>query len=93
MPSFGAMLTFDVGSGDDALRVVDGLRLACFAASLGGTRTITQIPATMAFLDIPEAERQQMGIHLGMVRVSPGLEHEDDLVADFDQALARVQAR
>ena len=93
MPSFGAMLTFDVGSGDDALRVVDGLRLACFAASLGGTRTITQIPATMAFLDIPEEERHQMGIHQGMVRVSPGLEHEDDLVADFDQALARVQAR
>lgn len=90
MPSFGAMLTFDVGSGDDALRVVDGLRLACCAASLGGTRTITQIPATMAFLDIPDAERQQMGIHQGMVRVSPGLEHEADLIADFDQALARL---
>lgn len=87
MPSFGAMLTFDVGSGDAALRVVDHLRLACFAASLGGTRTITQIPATMAFLDIPEAERVQMGIHQGMVRVSAGLEHVADLVADFDQAL------
>lgn len=90
MSAFGGMLTFDVGAGDRALRVVDGLRLACFAASLGGTRTITQIPATMAFLDIPEAERQQMGIHQGMVRVSAGLEHADDLVADFDQALARA---
>jgi methionine-gamma-lyase len=90
MPSFGAMLTFDTGDGDTALRVVDGLRLACFAASLGGTRTITQIPATMAFLDISEEERQQMGIHQGMIRVSPGLEHVDDLIADFDQALARA---
>lgn len=90
MPSFGAMLTFDVGDGDTALRVADGLQLACFAASLGGTRTITQIPATMAFLDIPEDERQQMGIHQGMVRVSPGLEHVDDLIADVDQALARA---
>jgi methionine-gamma-lyase len=90
MPLFGAMLTFDVGSSAAALRVVDGLRLACFAASLGGTRTITQIPATMAFLDIPEAERLQMGIHPGMIRVSAGLEHVDDLVADFSQALARL---
>lgn len=88
MPLFGAMLTFDVGSGEAALRVVDHLRLACFAASLGGTRTITQIPATMAFLDIAETERVQMGIHQGMVRVSAGLEHVDDLIADFDQALA-----
>lgn len=90
MPAFGAMLSFDVGSADAALRVVDGLRLACFAASLGGTRTTTQIPATMAFLDIPEAERLQMGISPGMVRVSAGLEHPDDLIADLDQALARV---
>ncbi len=88
MPSFGAMLTFDVGTSERALRVVDGLRLACFAASLGGTRTITQIPATMAFLDIPDAERERMGIHPGMVRVAAGLEHADDLVADFSQALA-----
>jgi methionine-gamma-lyase len=93
MPSFGAMLTFDVGDGDTALRVVEGLQLACFAASLGGTRTITQIPATMAFLDIPEDERQRMGIHQGMVRVSPGLEHVDDLIADFDHALAGVATR
>jgi methionine-gamma-lyase len=92
MPAFGAMLTFDVGSAEAALRVVDRLKLACFAASLGGTRTITQIPATMAFLDIPEEERRQMGIHPGMVRVSPGLEHEADLMADFDQALAVGQA-
>lgn len=90
MPAFGGMLTFDAGDGERALRVVDGLRLACFAASLGGTRTITQIPATMAFLDIPEDERQRMGIHQGMVRVSAGLEHVDDLIADFDQALARA---
>jgi len=90
MPSFGAMLTFDVGSGAAALAVVDHLRLACFAASLGGTRTITQIPATMAFLDIPEAERVQMGIHQGMVRVSAGLEHVDDLIADFDAALTHA---
>jgi len=90
MPSFGAMLTFDVGDAEAALRVVDSLELACFAASLGGVRTTTQIPATMAFLDIPEEERSQMGIAEGMVRVSTGLEDADDLIADFDAALARI---
>jgi methionine-gamma-lyase len=90
MPDYGAMLSFDVGSAEAALRVADGLRLACFAASLGGTRTTVQIPATMAFLDIPDAERRQMGIAPGMVRVSAGLEHVDDLTADLGQALARI---
>ena len=88
MPKFGAMLTFDVGDGPSALAVVDRLRLACFAASLGGVRTTTQVPATMAFLDISEDERQQMGISQGMVRVSAGLEDADDLMADFASALS-----
>jgi methionine-gamma-lyase len=90
MPAFGAMLTFEVADGPSALRVVDGLQLACFAASLGGVRTTTQVPATMAFLDIPEEERQQMQISRGMVRVSAGLEDAADLAADFDRALSRL---
>ena len=57
MPKFGAMLTFDVGTAESALKVLDTLELATFAASLGGVRTTTQIPATMAFLDIPFSNR------------------------------------
>lgn len=90
MPKFGAMLTFDVGTEDAALQVVTRLQLACFAASLGGVRTTTQIPATMAFLDVPEAQRREMQISPGMVRVSTGLEDVDDLVADFDAALSAI---
>jgi methionine-gamma-lyase len=67
--------------------VCKSLRLASFAASLGGVRTVTQLPATMAFLDIPEEERQQMGITQGMIRVSVGIEKVDDLIADFARAL------
>ena len=70
--------------------MLDGLRLACFAASLGGVRTTTQIPASMAFLDISEDERRQMGISDGMIRVSVGIEDIDDLIEDFDRALALV---
>jgi len=90
MPGFGAMLAFDVGDAERALRVVTGLELACFAASLGGVRTTTQIPATMAFLDIPEEERRRMGISEGMVRISAGLEDAGDLAADFDAALSAI---
>ena len=99
MPKFGAMLTFEVVDGDtatsagsvQAVRVLDNLELATFAASLGGVRTTTQVPATMAFLDIDPEQRARMNISDGMIRVSAGLEDIDDLIADFDQALARIQ--
>lgn len=90
MPKFGAMLTFEVEDGDAALKVLDNLELSCFSASLGGTRTTTQIPALMAFLDIPKEERLEMGIRDGMIRVSAGLEDVDDLIEDFDAAIAKI---
>jgi methionine-gamma-lyase len=90
MPKFGGMMSFDVGDAERALKVLDSLKLCCFAASLGGVRTTTQIPASMAFLDIPEEERRQMGISDGMIRVSVGIEDVNDLISDFDQALAQI---
>lgn len=90
MPKFGAMLTFEVRDADAALKVLDNLQLSCFSASLGGTRTTTQIPALMAFLDIPKEERLEMGIRDGMIRVSAGLEDVDDLIDDFDAAIAKI---
>jgi methionine-gamma-lyase len=88
MPEFGGMLTFEVDDADKALKVLDNLELCCFAASLGGVRTTTQIPASMAFLDVPEEQRREMNIADGMIRVSTGLEDPDDLIADFDAALS-----
>ena len=90
MPDFGGMLTFEVDTADAALTVLDNLQLSCFAASLGGVRTTTQIPASMAFLDVPEEQRLQMNIADGMIRVSTGLEDARDLIADFDEALALI---
>jgi methionine-gamma-lyase len=90
MPKFGGMLTFEVNDADDALKVLDNLELSCFAASLGGVRTTTQIPASMAFLDVPEEQRREMNIADGMIRVSAGLEDADDLIADFDAALSLI---
>ena len=91
MPKFGAMLTFEVEDGDAALKVLDNLELSCFSASLGGVRSTTQIPALMAFLDIPKSEREEMGIRDGMIRVSTGLEDADDLIEDFDAALSKLK--
>ena len=90
MPKFGGMLTFEVADADGALTVLDNLELCTFAASLGGVRTTTQIPASMAFLDVPEEQREQMNISDGMIRVSAGLEDAADLVEDFDAALALI---
>jgi methionine-gamma-lyase len=90
MPNYGAMLTFEVADGQSAIEVCDSLELCAFAASLGSVRTITQIPATMAFLDIPKIEREKMNIQDGMVRVSVGLEDPHDVINDIDQALNQI---
>jgi len=90
MPKFGAMMTFEIGDEAKAVRVLDALELATFGASLGGVRTTTQVPATMAFLDVPPDEKARMNIRDGMCRISVGLEDADDLIADFAQALEQA---
>lgn len=84
----GAMLAFSVDTEEKAVAVLKGLKLGSFAASLGGVRTVTQVPGTMAFLDIPEHEREEMGIVAGMIRVSVGIESARDIIADFEQAIS-----
>ncbi|WP_029076846.1 trans-sulfuration enzyme family protein [Kaistia adipata] len=86
----GAMLSFRVADEISGVRLLKRLRLCSFAASLGGLRTTTQMPATMAFLDIPSQEREAMGVVDGLVRFSVGIEHIDDIIADVDQAIAQM---
>lgn len=90
MPKFGGMMTFEIGDEAAAVRVLDALELSTFGASLGGVRTTTQVPATMAFLDVPADQKARMNIRDGMIRVSVGLEDVQDLIADFDQALKKI---
>lgn len=89
---FGSMLSFKVPSEEMGVRVLKNLNLCAFAASLGGVRTTTQMPGTMAFLDIPAQVRIAMGIEPGLVRVSVGIEHVDDIIADLDQAIEIASA-
>jgi cystathionine beta-lyase/cystathionine gamma-synthase len=85
----GSSLSFDLaGGGEAGRRFVEACRLARIAPSLGGPETLVTHPASTTAANLPEEEREEIGIGDGMIRVSVGLEHTDDVVADFLQALA-----
>ena len=66
------------------------MRVAKLAVSLGGTETLASHPAAMTHLSVPEERKAQLGITDNLVRVSIGIEDPDDIIADFEQALAAV---
>lgn len=69
---------------------VSGLELFALAESLGGIESLVDHPASMTHASIPRAEREKVGILDGLVRLSVGIEHVDDLVADLDQGLRKA---
>jgi len=88
---FGAMLSFDLSGGAAAAAAfVDGLECFTLAESLGGVESLIAHPATMTHASMDAAARQRAGIGDGLLRLSVGIEHEDDLCADLDAALARA---
>lgn len=89
----GAGSTFSLflrGGEAEAFAFLDALRIAKLAVSLGGTETLASHPAAMTHLSVPDARKQALGITDNLVRISIGVEDPDDLIADFDQALAAV---
>lgn len=90
---FGAMLSLELVGGEAAVRAfVDGLRYFTLAESLGGVESLVAHPATMTHAAMTPEARAQAGIPDGLLRLSIGIEHADDLVADLRAALARAQA-
>lgn len=87
---FGAMLSFDLGSIEAARILLNHVRLCSLAESLGGVETLISHPATMTHASIPADVRKQIGITDGLVRLSVGIEDVEDLIADLDQALAKL---
>jgi len=93
MHGFGGMLAFEVAGGEEAGRVViESLRLATHAVSLGGTETLAVHAASTTHAPLSPEARARGGVTPGLIRVSIGLESAQDLIADFDQALARAQS-
>ena len=89
LSGFGGMAAFDLAGGRDAgLAFVGRLRLAMLGTSLGGTQTLVLHPASTSHRQMDAASLRTAGIDEGSIRVSAGLEHPDDLWADFEQALA-----
>ncbi|MBV9931811.1 MAG: cystathionine gamma-synthase family protein [Alphaproteobacteria bacterium] len=89
----GAGSTFSLylrGGEAEAFAFLDALKIAHLAVSLGGTETLASAPAAMTHLSVPDARKQALGITDNLVRISIGVEDPDDLIADFDQALAAV---
>jgi cystathionine beta-lyase/cystathionine gamma-synthase len=94
MSGGGGMVTFEVdGTGDDARRASEGLRLFTLAPSLGGVESLVSIPVLTSHLMVPAAEREKMGVCEQMIRLSVGIEHAEDLMADLEQALQSVGGR
>jgi cystathionine beta-lyase len=92
MSGFGGMLSFETGSLKNAGRVLESVRLCTPGESLGGVETLISHPATMTHAAVPAAERNRLGITDGLVRVSVGIEDAEDIVADLDQAIGRIEA-
>jgi len=89
----GGMVTFEVeGSGEDARKLSEAMRLFTLAPSLGGVESLVSIPVLTSHLTVPPEERRKMGITEQMIRLSVGIENADDLIADLEGALATVAA-
>jgi cystathionine beta-lyase/cystathionine gamma-synthase len=89
MKGGGGVLSFEVeGTGEHAKRVSEALRLFTLAPSLGGVESLVSIPVLTSHATISAEHRQKMVVTEQMVRLSVGIEHTDDLIADLEQALA-----
>jgi methionine-gamma-lyase len=85
----GGMLAFDLAGGRAAVqRMMKRFRMVSFAASLGGVETTISYPEITSHRGLSPAERAELGVGSGTVRVSTGIEAVEDIVADFEQALA-----
>ena len=87
---FGSMITIELGSFEAAKKMLDAMLVMSFAESLGGVESLISHPASMTHASIPAERRAELGLTDGMVRISVGIENIEDLLADLDQALAKV---
>ena len=88
----GSTLAFDVVGGEaEAFRVLNALKIIKLAVSLGGTESLTCHPASTTHSGVPKAVRDRIGVSDATIRLSVGIEHPDDLVADLAQALAAIE--
>ncbi|WHZ01821.1 bifunctional cystathionine gamma-lyase/homocysteine desulfhydrase [Neobacillus sp. YX16] len=84
---FGGMVSFDVGSAENADKLLSKIHYFTLAESLGAVESLISVPARMTHASIPAERRAELGISDGLVRISVGLEDVEDLIDDLKQAL------
>lgn len=87
---FGAMISFDMGSEEKALHLMDSLRYFTLAESLGAVESLISLPSRMTHASVPVERREALGITPGLVRLSIGLEDIEDLLEDLEQGFKRL---
>lgn len=88
MSGFGAMISFEVYGGlDEAKKLVNNMRLAKIAVSLGDCESLIEVPAAMTHRGYPKERLEQFGLTESMVRISIGLENAEDIIEDLEEAL------
>ena len=91
MSGYGGVVTFEIEADlEGAMRFIDSTRIPYQAPSLGGVESLIELPVTMSYWDYKPEERESWGITDSLVRLACGIEAEEDLINDIDQALARV---
>ena len=92
MKDFGGMVSFDVAGGSykDALKILKGTHLFSLAESLGGVESLIGHPASMTHASIPKKDRLKVGLTDSLIRLSIGVEDDDDLINDLDEALRNL---
>jgi cystathionine beta-lyase/cystathionine gamma-synthase len=89
----GGMVSFEVeGTDQDARKLTEALHLFTLAPSLGGVDSLVCIPVLTSHAMVPAEHRTKMGVTEQLIRLSVGIEHAEDLIADLEQALAVVGA-
>ncbi len=93
MSGFGGMVSFELRGGVSAgVAFSKATRIFTLAESLGGVESLVEVPPIMTHASIPAEERRKAGLNDGLVRLSVGIEHVDDLLEDVEQALEAAAA-
>ena len=89
---FGGVLSFGIKGGREAgKKFIDGVKLASHLANVGDAKTLVIHPASTTHSQLTEAEQESAGVGPDLIRVSPGLEHLDDIREDFEEAFAAAR--
>lgn len=91
MRGFGGMVSFELGTLERAKAFAESVRIFALAESLGGVESLVDHPAIMTHASVPIGERLKFGLTDGLIRLSVGIEDEEDLLQDIENALKAVK--